>query len=86
MICAGKVLATGSRTGGTAASLASDNAGKGSPSRKRSFGDGVPSLTSDGNKAYYCDVLGRLGLVESGLNSNVFWGGMASPSVAMFCG
>jgi len=45
-----------SRTGGTAASLAYDNAG---------------NLTADGDKEYHYDVLGRLTLVESGLNSNV---------------
>jgi len=28
-------------------------------------------LTSDGDKEYYYDVLGRLTLAESGLNSNV---------------
>jgi len=60
-----------SRTGGTAASLSYDSAGKGSPSRKRSFGDGVASLTADGDKQYNYDVLGRLTLVESALNSNV---------------
>ena len=52
-----------SRTGGTAASLSYDNAG---------------NLTSDGDKEYYYDVLGRLTLAESGLSSNVFSGGMAS--------
>ena len=60
-----------SRTGGTAALLSYDNAG---------------NLTSDGDKLYNYDVLGRLTLAESGLNSNVFLGGMASRSVAMFCG
>ena len=52
-----------SRTGGTAASLSYDNAG---------------NLTSDGDKEYYCDVLGRLMLAGSGLNANAFSGGMAS--------
>jgi len=54
--------------GGTAASLAYDNAG---------------NLTSDGDKQYYYDVLRRLTLAESGLNSNVF--GVAWPRAAWPC-
>ena len=34
-------------------------------------------LTDDGDKLYNYDELGRLTLVESALNSNVFLGGMA---------
>ena len=60
-----------SRTGGTAASLAYDNAG---------------NVTSNGDTEYYYDVPVRLTSAESGLNSNVFGGGhgladsMVSPS------
>lgn len=58
------------RTGGTAG-LAYDAAGKGSPSHKRSFRDGVTSLTSDGDKRYEYDALGRLTYAASNANTNV---------------